>query len=41
MFTRKTVENALKTVKLNLARDFKHMTIVFNSYHFNKIIYIK
>ena len=36
---RKSAKNAKKPLKWNYARNFKHITIVFNSNHFNRIIY--
>ena len=40
-FMREIAKNAYKTKKRNLARNFKHMTIVFDSNYFKKIIYTK
>ena len=40
-FMRESVKNAQKTSKRNLTLNFKHMTISFNSKHFNTIIYTK
>ena len=40
-FMRENAKNAKKPLKSNLARNFKYMTIVFNSNHFSTPIYTK
>ena len=40
-FKRESAKNAEKTFKRNLERNFKHMTIVFDSNNFNTILYTK
>ena len=40
-FMREIAKNAYKITKRNLARNFKHMTIVFDSNDFKTIIYTK
>ena len=40
-FMRESKKILKKPIKSNLARNFKHMTIVFDSNHFNTIIYTK
>ena len=41
-FMRESAKKAKKKLeKCNLARNYKHMTIVFDSNHFNTIIYTK
>ena len=39
LFTRKSLKRLKKPRKRNLVRNFKHMTIVFDSNHFNRITY--
>ena len=40
-FMRESAKNAKKPQKCNLARNIKHMTIVFDSNRFKTIIYTK
>ena len=40
-FMQESAKKPKKFLKSNLARNFKHMTIVFDSNHFNTIIYTK
>ena len=41
LYVRKSKQNSLKPLKLTLARNLKHLTINFNSNHFNTTIYTK
>ena len=40
-FMRESAKNAKKPQKCNLAHNIKHMTIIFDSNHLNKIFYTK